>query len=139
MAANVDLDATIALLVPAINGMPRADPPSAQVFDPFVSANDFDWSSWSGVSAYATVSSALDDIRDGDTSTFHSFFVSLRIRAREGDWDAAGTIDATTGVVTPNPTKIIDVADKNILTDYHSVTDAEITTASTACTNNRSI
>lgn len=139
MADNGNLAAAIALLVQAINGMPRAPAPPPQVFDPFASSDAFDLSSRSGAAAYATASAPLDDIWDGDTSTFPSFVISLRIRAREGGWDAVGTTDAVTGVFTPNPTNIIDINDKNILTEYHSITDQEITTASTARVNNRAI
>jgi len=139
MATNVDLAPAIELLFAAINGMPKAAPTSAQVFDPFVSSNTFDLSSRSSAAAYASVSAPLDDIWDGDTSTFPSFVVSLRIRAREGGWDAPGTKDATTGVVAPNPTNITDVTDKNILINYYLVTDAEIIAASTVRTNNRAM
>ena len=58
---------------------------------------------------------------------------------QEGKWDAAGTTDAATGITTPNPINIIDVVGKNILTDYHSVSDADILAATTARTNNRGI
>ena len=73
MAGNVDLAAAIALLVQAINDMPRAAAPSPKVFDPFASNAAFDLSSRSGSSAYATISAPLDDIWNGDTSTFPSF------------------------------------------------------------------
>lgn len=139
MAGNVDLAAAIALLVQAINGMPRAAAPPPQVFDPFASNAAFDLSSRSGSSAYATISAPLDDIWNGDTSTFPSFVVSLRIRAKEGKWDAAGTTDAATGITTPNPTNILDVAGRNILTDYHSISDADILAATTARRNDRGI
>ena len=132
MAAQVDLAAAIALIVVAINGMPRAAPPPPRVFDPFASTDPFDLSSRSGSMAYATISAPLDNIWNGDTSTFPSFVVSLRIRAKEGKWDAPGTTNVTTEVVTPDPTSIHNVAIKNILTEYHSITDAEIATATIA-------
>ena len=113
MANNVDLTAAIALLVQAINGMPRAAAPPPQVFDPFASDAAFDLSTRSGSTAYATISAPLDEIWNGDTSTFPSFVVSLRIRAKEGKWDAAGTTDAVTGITTPNPTNILDVGGRN--------------------------
>lgn len=139
MAANTDIVAAVVVLVLDINGMPIAAPSPPQVFNPFASVNAFDLYSRSSSSAYVTVPTPLDDIWDGYTSTFPSFVTSLHLHAREGDWHAAGTTNATTGVITPNPTNIVDVADKNILTDYHLVTDAEITAASTACKNNRAI
>ena len=140
MTANTDLATFIALLVYVINGMPRAaPPPPPQVFDPFASADALYLSSHSDSTAYATVSSPLDDIWDDDTSKFRSLVVSSRIRAKEGKWDAAGTTDPTTGVVTPNPTNILYVSDKNILTKYHSITDAEITAVTTTRTNDIAI
>lgn len=114
MAVNVDLAAAIALLAQTIN-MPRAAPPPPRVFDPLASADAFDLSAHSGFLAYANISAMLDNIFDGDTSTFPSFVVSLRIRAKEGKWDASGTTNDTTGVITPHPTNILDVSDKNIL------------------------
>ena len=79
MTDATNLTAAIALLVNAINAMPRAAPPPPRVFDPFASSDAFDLSSRSGAAAYATVSAPLDDIWDGDTSTFPSFVLSLRI------------------------------------------------------------
>jgi len=139
MANNVDLTAAIALLVQAINGMPRAAAPPPQVFDPFASDAAFDLSTRSGSTAYATISAPLDEIWNGDTSTFPSFVVSLRIRAKEGKWDAAGTTDAVTGITTPNPTNILDVGGRNILTDYHSISDADVLAATTSPLNDRKI
>lgn len=139
MAGNVDLAAAIGLLVTAIQGMPRAAPPPRQVFDPFASDDAFDLSSRSGSSAYATVSSPLDTVWNGDTATFPSFVVALRIRAKEGKWDAAGTVDPVTNITTPNPTNILQIGGKNILTEYHSISDTEIETAATARTNDRAI
>jgi len=139
MATNVDLTAAIGLLVTTIKGMPRAAPPPPQVFDPFSSNDTFDLSSRSGSLAFATVSAPLNTIWNGDTSTFLSFVVALYIRAKEGKWDAAGTLDAVTRITTPNSTNILDVASENILTEYHSITDKEIVTAATARVNNRAI
>ena len=99
MAANVDLATAIALLVQAINGMPRAAPPPPWGFNPFASTDVVDLSSRSGALAYTIISALLDNIWDGDTSTFPSFVVSLRIRAKEGKWDASSTMNTTTGVI----------------------------------------
>ena len=56
-----------------------------------------------------------------------SFVIKLRIRAQERKWDA------------PGDQGILNIDGKNILTEYHSITETQINTASTACTNNHSI
>ena len=134
MAAHVDLTAVIFLLVITMNDMPRSDPPPPRVFDPFASNDQFDL-----LSRYATISVPLDNFWNGDTSTFPSYGVSLRIRTKEEKWDAPDTTNATTVVLTPDPTNILNVANKNILTKYHSITYTKIEATTTACLNDRAI
>ena len=82
---------------------------------------------------YTTISALLDEIWDGHVATFPSFIVALRLRSQEGKWNAAaphGILSFPTGVGT---------ATNNILTDYHSIADAQIVTARTARVDQRSI
>ena len=104
-------------LATAINAFPsNSQANSAPVLDPFASNDPFDLSTRSGATAYEKVSSPLDVLWNGAVSSFPSFVVSLRIRAREAKWDSAGD------------TGITEVDGKNILTEYHSISDDDIKT-----------
>ena len=138
MTYNATLANAIALLVTVVNSIPRAKSPPHRVFDPFSSTDPFNLSSCSGLSAYVTVFASIGHIWDRDTSTFPFFVVSLRIRAKEGNWDLADTTDAN-GNIIPNPTNIIDVAGKNILTECHSITGDEVNAAIIVHTDDRAI
>jgi len=69
----------------------------------------------------------LDDEWDDGVQTFPSFIVSLRLRASDAKWD------------DPLPHGIINIAGKDVLTDYHSFTDTEITDSRTNQNDNRAI
>ena len=138
MTYNATLANAIALLVTVVNSIPRAKSPPHRVFDPFSSTDPFNLSSCSGLSAYVTVFASIGHIWDRDTSTFPFFVVSLRIRAKEGKWDSSSTTNANSNIIS-NPTNIIDMTENNILIEYHSITDAEVSVASTTRTDNREI
>ena len=118
-AALTVLATTVAVLCSA-SAMPK-------VYNPFKSNDPFDISTRSGSLAYAQVSSQLDTVWNGDVSSFTSFMVSLRVRAREGKWGKAGDEG------------ILELGGKNILTKYHSITDADIEATRVTRTNNRAI
>ena len=129
MTTNETLAQALQALATAIQ---RLQPQPAAVthpviLDPFSSNNAFDLGTRSGSAAYEKISSPLDVLWDGAVETFPSFVVALRIRARKGKWDAPGN----TGILT--------VDAKNVLTDYHSVTDAQITAAGVSRTNDRAV
>jgi len=73
------------------------------------------------------VSTPLKDIWDGTVNTFLSFVVSLSLRAEEVKWNAAA------------PHRILQIGGRNILTEYHSVIDADITVARTVRVDNHAI
>ena len=136
MAGNpADLAAALAALAAAINNLPGGGgaPPAGgaaaapPVLDPYTSAEPFDLSSRAGSTAFANASSALDETWDGTVANFPSFLIALRIRANEVRWDVAGD----TGIIT--------IAGTNLLTHYHSTTDAAIANAYAARTNDRAI
>ena len=121
MTATATLAAAMTTLANAIRAMPQASV-NPKVYNPFKSNDPFDLSSCSGSMAYERISAPLDNIWDGDVSKFPSFVTELRIRAAEGKWD----LDADPG--------ILKFGTKQILTDYHSIPDADIETARVART-----
>ena len=76
---------------------------------------------------YAEASSPLDEIWDGCVNTFPSFIIYLQIRANETKWNG----------IAPHGT--LNINDKNILTNHHSVSEAQIKTVRTARTDNRAL
>jgi len=88
--------------------------PPAPVFDPFVEDQPFNLSSRAGDQAYTNTSAAFnhEDVWDGNVSNFLSFIMVLRLRAEEGKWNATA------------PHDIFTINGNNILSDYHSITDA---------------
>ena len=128
MAENAALAAAITALSNAIaNFHPPAAPAHHAVFDPFAADQPFDLTTRQGAQAYNEASSPLDEIWDGSVNTFPSFIVNLQIRAQEAKWNSTA------------PHDIITVNGNNILTNYHSVTDADLTAARTARVDNRAI
>ena len=97
------------------------------IFDPFAEDTPFDLSSRAGVQAFSEACAKLDNEWDGSVHTFPSFLVSLRLRANEAKWDA------------PNPHGILEIGGKDILHEYHSISETDITTAQVARTDNRAI
>ena len=135
MADNAALAAAILALTNVLATIRAPPPPAAPVpvFDPFDSADPFDLSTRAGSTAYSTISAPLDEVWDGHVATFPSFIVALRLRGEEGKWNAA----APQGILTfPSATAGVT---NNILTDYHSVTDTQITTARAARVDQRAI
>ena len=124
--ADVRLADAIQALVTAI-GLLRPPPPRTSVFDPFAHDIPFDLATRSGSQAYNDASAPLDEEWNGDVSTFPSFVVALRLRASEAKWDATA------------PYGILQINGSNILTNYHSITEVEITNALTNRTDNRAI
>jgi hypothetical protein len=134
MADNAAIAAALANLAAAINNMnnnaapqqpPRA--PHVVILDPFESDEPFDLSARVGSTAFANACAALDDPWNGNVDTFPAFIISLRIRSGEVHWDA------------PAPRGILTIDGHNLLTEYHSITDTEITAARTARVDPRSI
>jgi len=77
----------------------------------------FDLSTRAASQVYIDVLAPLQDEWDVNVATFPSSIVSLKMRAAEGKWNQAV------------PHGILTINGRNVLTDYHSVMDAEITTA----------
>ena len=126
---NTALASAISALSAAIAAMRPPPPPiiPPPVLDPFASTDPFDLSSRAGASAYQLSSSPLDELWDGTVASFPSMVVSLRLRSRECRWNA------------PSPQGILKVGGQDILTNYHSITNANIETARTNRTNSRAI
>ena len=120
------LTATITTLTNAI-ALIKAPVPSPQVFDPFQADVPYNLASRLGSQAYADVSALLDDTWDGTVNTFPLFVVALNLRAEEGKWNA------------PAPNEILNINGKNMLTEYHSITEVDIATACTRRTDNHAI
>ena len=99
------------------------------MFDPFIEDQPFNLASRAGDQAYTSISAALkdEDVWDGNVTTFPSFVVALRLRAEEGKWNAT------------DPHGILTIDGNNILSDYHSITDAQIEAARGARTDDRAI
>ena len=126
MTDTATLVAAMTALADAIRAMPQAAV-NPKVYDPFQSNDSFDLSSRSGSMTYERISAPLDEPWDGDVSKFPSFVTELRIRAAEGKWD----LDQDPGILI--------IRNKNILTDCHSISDAEIEAARVARTSDRAL
>ena len=129
MGDNAALATAIQALAEAIARM-QARPSTTTataIFDPFAEDTPFDLSSRAGVQAFSEACAKLDNEWDGSVHTFPSFLVSLRLRANEAKWDA------------PNPHGILEIGGKDILHEYHSISETDITTAQVARTDNRAI
>ena len=133
MSDNASLAEAILALTNVIATMRQPAPASTPVFDPFDSTEPFDLSTRAGSAAYTTISAPLDEVWDGHVATFPSFIVALRLRSEEGGWNAT----APQGILT-FPTDTTGITN-NILTDYHSITDAQIETARAARVDQRAI
>ena len=123
MTDNTALAVAMTALANAIRAMPTSTITS-KVYDSFKSTDPFDLSSRSGSMAYERIFAPLDDIRDGDVTKFPVFVTELRIQAAEGKWN----LDADPGIL------IFET--KDILTDYYSISDADIETARVAHNSN---
>ena len=117
-------------MVTAVAALRPATAPT-KVHDLFATNDLFDLDTRFGSSAYTTISSPLDQLWGGAVESFPSFLFAVRIRAKQGKWNATGD----KGILT------IDVADinKELLTEYHYVTDAVIKIARVAHTNARTM
>jgi len=120
MTDNTATAAALQALAAAIAALQPADT-SRKIYDSFESNNPFDLSTCSSCSAYDKIFSTLDNVWSGEVDNFPSFVVSLKNRAKEGKWDAT------------RDTGTLRIAGKDFLTNYHSITDSEITTDQTAC------
>ena len=108
--SNNAIAAALQALATAVAALRPAVAP-AKVHDPFATNDPFDLDTRSGSSAYSTISSPLDQLWDGAVESFPSFLVALRIRAKQGKWNATGP----EGILTIN----VDGKDKQLLTEYH--------------------
>ena len=129
MAANPpELAAALQALAQAIQNIPQVQQPNHQpLLDPYTSDVPFDLSSRAGAQAFTNACAILDDTWDGTADAFPTFIVALRVRAREVNWGAQG------------PQGILTYGNHNLLTDYHSITQAELTTAFTNRVDDRAI
>ena len=118
-AASTALTNVIALI--------RTLVPAPQVSEPFQADVPYNRASMLSSQAYADVSEPLDDIWDGMVNIFPLFVVGLNLRAEEDKWNA------------PAPNGILDINGKNMLTEYHSITEVDIDAPCTSRTNNRAI
>ena len=123
MAAEANMIAMTAAITALTNMIAtiRAPARSPPVHDPVQSDIPFDLSTRAASQAYTELCSPLDNEWNGHVETFPSFIVSLQERAAEGKWN------------TTSPHGIIDFGTApnthNILTSYHSVSDADVATA----------
>ena len=122
MTDTATLAATMTALADAIIAMPQATV-NPKVYDPFKSNDPFVLSSRSGSMAYERIFTPFDDIWDGEVAKFPSFVTELRIRAAEGKWNLDAEPD------------ILKFGTQNILTDYQSISDADIEAARVARTS----
>ena len=111
---NALFAAAIQALTTVITTINAPPPPT---YEPFAPTQPFNVATRAGSQAYTNASSPLDELWDGEISTFPSFLVSLRIHANDSNWNAV------------DPHGIMKIAGKNILTDYHTITTAKITSA----------
>ena len=102
--------------------------------DPVFQAAPFDLSSRAGINAYTQASSKLSETWDGSVNKFPSFLIALRERAQESNWMAPlpQGILTITSVTDPSGATTHD-----LITEYQSITDADIQQAFMARTDNR--
>ena len=122
---------TLAGAVSAMNLAPTL-PVRPIVLDPFTGGHPFDLSTRSRSTAYDFFSKPLDEPWDGTVDTFPAFIIALRLRASKGKWNAMEP-DGT----TPHPSNILSINGHHILTDYHSVSKTNITSAYTTRSDDR--
>ena len=133
MTDQVVLAATLTSLANGVNSL-TLNQTNIVVLDPFTGGNPFDLSTRSVSAAYKLLSKPLDEPWNSTVETFPAFIIALRLRAGKGKWNAMrGTPPS------PIASNIITIAGHNILTDYHSVTDAEVDTSSITHTDDRDI
>ena len=129
MAANPpELAAALQALAQAIQNIPQVQQVNHQpLLNPYTSDVPFDLSSRAGAQAFTNSCAVLDDTWDGTADAFPTFIVALRVRAREVNWGAQV------------PQGILTYGNANLLTDYHSITQGQLTTAFNNRTNDRAI
>ena len=128
--ALTNFTTAIAALAPPAGGGGAPPPPAAAhvpIHDLYLSPNAFDLSTRAGLDALKEISKPLDCIWDGTGQTFPAFLVAIKLRANEGHWNATGA------------TGIFDVNGKDLIDEYHSIDDADVTAAKTARTDDRAI
>ena len=125
-AAPPDLADAIQALATAITNM-NNPPTTVPITDLFSSGQPFNLATRSGLTAYEQSSEPLKNVWDGEAATFPSFVIQLHLRANKAKWNAT---DAS---------GILEISGKNLLTDYHKITDAEITAARNGRTDQRAL
>lgn len=138
MADNAALANAMTLLANAINtfaaaaaagggagGGAGAAPVHVAVTDLYNNNDPFDLSTRTGANAFNDISKPLAEKWDGTVENFPMFVIALQERARKGNWLAA------------DPYGIVEINGLNLLTDYHRITNTNITDARTARTNAR--
>ena len=95
--------------------------------DLFASGRALNLGSRSGMDAFSEMSKPLPQTWDGNTASFPTFVINLRLRVIKAKWNATGA----SGILT--------VDGKNIFTSYHSITKEKIELARTNCTDDRAL
>ena len=105
---------------------------AAGLLDPVFQPLPFNLSSRTGDAAYTKACAKIDDTWDGTVQKFPAFVIALQIRAGEANWNAA----APHGILTiPDGAGV----NRNLLTDYHKLSEADITAAATARVDARAL
>ena len=137
------LAAALQALAQAIQNIPQVQQaaPHQPLLDPYTDHAPFDLLSRAGSQAFATACTALDDTWDGTADAFPTFIVALCVCAREVNWGAPNPYGILTIGATPaDPDNNIPAfAGYNLLTNYHNITQAQLTVAFNNCNNNRAI
>lgn len=124
----VALQAIQNLHQPAPPVHPAAAPP---LLDIFAAAQPFDRATRAGASAYDKACAPLDVLWDGTIESFPSFMIALRIRADEVRWNSA----APQGILSYT----VGADQKDLLTEYHTITEAIAEAARAARNDARAI
>ena len=134
MTDQAALATALTSLANAVNNIGAPGQVRSVFLDPFTGGHPSSLSTRSGSAAYELLSKPLDKLWDSAVGTLPAFIVVLRLRTGKGKWNAM------TGKPTlPIASNIITITGHNILTNYHSVIDAKVNTASASCNDNRAI
>ena len=137
------LAAALQALAQAIQNIPQVPQaaPHQPLLDPYTDQAPFDLSSRAGSQAFTTACAILDDTWDGTANAFPTFVVALRVRAREVNWGAPAPHGIlTVGAIPADPDNGIPAfPGYNLLTDYHNITQAQLTIAFNNRDNPRAI
>lgn len=123
---NAQLEAAIQSLVTAVSTFATAHVAiRASLLNAFKGGHVFNLSKISGAATYKAMSASLVDLWDGSVYKFPNFIIYLQFRVNKVKLGETGA------------SKIFLVDAKNIFTDYHTITDAQILAAYTARNDDR--